>query len=130
MADKCIACEKKLSFWEGQRCNECMKTNKWPEGHENSKASSEGSELKSAETDKAKSSSSPSTNAADFAYLCALVIGLLSLLSAFLVARNGEFLLAFIIVVSGLTSAAILAVLAEISHNTAITAKSSKKAVP
>ena len=129
MADKCIVCEKKITFWDGdkhRRCDDCIRLKKWPEGHENSKASSEGSELKSTETDKANSSSSPSTSAAEFAYLCAIVIGILSLLSAFLVVLNSQFLLAFIVVVSGLTSAAILAVLAEISHNTAITAKSSK----
>ena len=129
MADKCIVCEKKISFWDGdehRRCDECISLKKWPEGHPNFASLSAGSEAMSVEPDGAKSSRSPKTGAADFASLCALVIGLVSLLSSFLLLINSEVALSIASLIGGLTSAAILAVLSEISYNTAITAKSSK----
>ena len=126
MTDKCIVCEKKLGFFEGdenRRCGKCISSKKWPEGHPNLDSLSAGSETMSAEPDGTKPSSTPKTGAAEFAFFCAGVIGLVSLLSCLLLVMNSEVLLAVVSLFGGLTSAAILAVLAEISHNTAIAAK-------
>ena len=64
MADKCIVCEKKITFWDGdrhRRCDECIAAKKWPEGHPNLDSLSAGSETISAEPDGTKSSSTPKT---------------------------------------------------------------------
>jgi len=118
---ECIVCDKKVGFWEGdkhRRCSDCVKQNSWPEGHYNWREPTPGI-ISAAATTEGPLQYKPTTTAASAANFCAAIIAICSVVAFLILFLDGNVLLAFAILASGLLSAVVVAVLAEIGHNVA-----------